>query len=535
MNVVNKHIINKVFIEVNTSSKEKGYYFKDNIDLFIKEYVLPRLLISFDDLGNKDPDHFTQLERLDVELEIKPSQNLKGLEEDIAHQITKKIHKLRGEKLFKANKKDTLRLLKREERRFEKFLHFLEKGTHSWFNTSDELLNFSENLSIFKDERGFKKLSTVIQNPLSRKRLILQFTDDEIQKIFNHFITDNQSEKEASQRLDMVKEVILKGSIDGKKFTLKERFLIWDIVFDVLIEEVDTLKISNKFSQLVLEITKWEISKNKRYVSTYFLELLTTTPALTIIQNLPKEIKKISQVLDSYQDNIVQSSEKHKHRDKESSIEENTQKDEITSIPDKKIQKGNEDKLDATHFSLMRSEEKDYNTDDDLYVPEDFEDVYVNHAGLVLVHPFLSQLFKNCEVINEQNEFLDKEKAVHILHYLATGKEQQLENNMVFEKFLCNLPSKYPINRFVTLGPKVKNHADQMLTALIGHWEVIKNSSNDLLRNEFLQRSGKLMHTESRPRIILERKTQDILIDKIPWNISMIKLPWKNKIIFVDW
>ncbi|WP_109851198.1 contractile injection system tape measure protein [Aquimarina sp. AU58] len=522
MDNLNKHIINKFFIEVNTNSKEKAYYFKDNIDTFIKDYLLPRLMISFNDLGYKNSAHFMQLERLDIELAIQPKQDLKGLEEDISNQIRKKIQKIKEEKLYKTNKEETIKFLKPKERQLEKLLHFLDNGTNSWFNGSEKLLNFNENISILQDKKMIQKLIAVLQNPLSRKRLILQFTDEEIQKIFNHFITNNQSEKETSLRPEiMVKEVILKGNIDSKKFTLKERFLIWDIVFDVLIEVVDMSKISNKFTQLVLETTRWEVGENRRYIKTYFLELLKVTPALTIIQNLPKEIKKISQVLDSYQDNIAQSIEKHM--------------DQETSIVFKNTQKGNEDKLDATHFNLMKSEEMDYNRDNSLDIPEDFEDVYVNHAGLVLVHPFLNQLFKNCGVINEQNEFLDKEKAVHILHYLATGKEQQLENNMVFEKFLCNLPSKYPINRFVPLENKVKNHADQMLTALIEHWEVIKNSSNDLLRNEFLQRSGKLMHTESRPRIILERKTQDILLDKIPWNISMIKLPWKNKIIFVDW
>ncbi|WP_024769968.1 contractile injection system tape measure protein [Aquimarina macrocephali] len=522
MDNLNKHIINKVFIEVKTDSKEKAYYFKDNIDMFIKEHVLPRLMTSFDDLGDENPDHFMQLERLDIELSIKPKQDLKGLDENIVNQILKKIKKLKEENPYKTNKEDALKLVKSDERQFEKLLHFLDNGTNSWFNGSEKLLNFNENISIFQDKKMIQKLIAVLENPLSRKRLILQFTDEEIQKIFNHFITNNQSEKETSLRPEMMaKEVILKGNIGGKKFTLKERFLIWDIVFDVLIEVVDMSKISNKFTQLVLETTRWEIGKNRRYIKTYFFELLKVTPALTIIQNLPKEIKKISQVLDSYQDNIAQSSEKHM--------------DQETSIVFKNTQKGNEDKLDATYFNLMKSEEMDYNTDDSLDIPEDFEDVYVNHAGLVLVHPFLSQFFKNCGVINEQNGFLDKEKAVHILHYLATGKEQQLENNMVFEKFLCNLPSKYPINRFVPLENKVKNHVDEMLTSLIEHWEVMKNSSKDLLRNEFLKRPGKLILTEDRPRLILERKTQDILLDKIPWNISMIKLPWKNKIIFVDW
>lgn len=533
MEVSKTHIINKVFIEVTTTSKERAYYFKDTIDMFIKEYVLPRLLISFDNLENKNPDHFIQLERLDVELEIKPKQNLKGLEEDIAHKITKQIHKLREEKSYKTNEEDTIKLLKSEERRFEKFLYFLENGTYSWFNTSEELQSFNKNLNLFNDEQLINKVLPILKKPLSRKRFISQFANKEIQEVFNCFIAMNPDKIKTSWNNIVIQDVISKGNANDKKYTEKARFLIWDIAFGALIEEIDPSVFSYKFTQLFFETTKQNLDANVKYVKTYFLHLLKELSVLAIIQNLSQEIKKVSNALDSYQNGVNQPLSQQ--NDKEISKTKIDKEDEYRSLVSNKMQEEKSDKLSTNGFNSIKEEKIYSDVNQDLIIPEDVEDLYVNQAGLILVHPFLSQLLKNCGVINDHNEFLDKEKAVHILHYIATGKEQQFENNMVLEKFLCNLPSKYPINRFIQLEDEVKNHADEMLTAVIGHWEVMKNSSNDLLRNEFLQRPGKLIHTEGRPRIILERKTQDILIDKIPWNISMVKLPWKDKIIFVDW
>lgn len=504
-----KHIINKVFVEVNTNSKEKAYYFKDNIDMFIKEHVLPRLMTSFDDLGGENPDHFVQLERLDIELSIKPKQDLKGLDENIVNQILKKIKKLKEENPYKTNKEDALKLVKSDERQFEKFIHFLENGVNSWFDISEEIINFNENRWIFQDKKRITKLAAILKNLLPRKRLISQFFDEEIQEIFNHFITYNQFKKETSLRPGMIKEIILKGNVDGKKFTLKERFLIWDITFISLIRGAGFFEIPNKLTQLVLITKGWNTSKEEAYIKAYFLERLKTVSALMIIQNLQQEIKKVSRTLDMYQDTITQS----KQQESPDTLNFN----DFNSENPEDIHRGTSNGHDISNIS------------------RDLKDIYIHNAGLILVHPFLGQLFKNCGVIDEQNQFLDKEIAVHVLHYIATGKEEQLENKMVLEKFLCNLPSKYPINRFVPLENKVKNHVDEMLTSLIEHWEVMKNSSKDLLRNEFLKRPGKLILTEDRPRLILERKTQDILLDKIPWNISMIKLPWKNKIIFVDW
>ncbi|PKH50316.1 hypothetical protein CXF68_06205 [Tenacibaculum sp. Bg11-29] len=160
---------------------------------------------------------------------------------------------------------------------------------------------------------------------------------------------------------------------------------------------------------------------------------------------------------------------------------------------------------------------------------------FVDNAGLILIHPFLKQFFNSCNFLNEENKIIKPIQAVHLLHYVATKREKQVESNLVFEKFLCNVPINHSIPRNITLSEELKEKAEELLKAVTQNWEVLKKSSPDLIRNEFIQRAGKLDLTKDNPSITIERKAQDILLDKLPWNYSMCKLPWMDILIFTNW
>ncbi|MDO6675258.1 contractile injection system tape measure protein [Tenacibaculum sp. 1_MG-2023] len=169
-------------------------------------------------------------------------------------------------------------------------------------------------------------------------------------------------------------------------------------------------------------------------------------------------------------------------------------------------------------------------------IVSEFKTHIVKNAGLILLHPFLKQFFNSCGFLNKENKIIKSNEAVHLLHYVATKKEQQFENNLIFEKFLCNLPIQSSIERNIVLSDELKEKSEELLKAVLQNWSVLKSSSNDLLRNEYLQREGKLDLTKDNPNLTVERKTQDILIDtKLPWNLSLCKLPWMKELIFTNW
>ncbi len=165
------------------------------------------------------------------------------------------------------------------------------------------------------------------------------------------------------------------------------------------------------------------------------------------------------------------------------------------------------------------------------------EDIYLINAGVILVHPFLVRYFGNLGLLDRRSFKNEKarHRAVRLLHYLVTGLNGMPEYEMVLPKVLCGMPLNVPIDRKLRLSKKQKKEGDAMLEALIEHWGVLGNTSVDGLREGFLQREGKLNFNSGAWNLTIERQTLDILLDKLPWGISVIKLPWMLDMLKVEW
>jgi hypothetical protein len=167
---------------------------------------------------------------------------------------------------------------------------------------------------------------------------------------------------------------------------------------------------------------------------------------------------------------------------------------------------------------------------------EDFPPtIYLSHAGLILVYPFIKELFKSCGLLSSSGDISHLNEAVHLLHYVATKNLNPAEYEVTLEKLLCGIPLQTPIEREVILKDSQILEAEEMLKAVSENWPAVKNSSPDALRNTFLIRDGKLEIINFDKRLIVQRKTEDILIDKIPWSISIVKTPWMKEFLTVEW
>jgi len=74
-----------------------------------------------------------------------------------------------------------------------------------------------------------------------------------------------------------------------------------------------------------------------------------------------------------------------------------------------------------------------------------------------------------------------------------------------------------------------------LLENVIRTWEKIGNTSIDGLRQGFLRRDGKLSERGGRLYLQMEISGIDVLLDYLPWNLSIVKLPWMKEILFVEW
>ncbi|WP_313514965.1 contractile injection system tape measure protein [Sphingobacterium sp.] len=165
------------------------------------------------------------------------------------------------------------------------------------------------------------------------------------------------------------------------------------------------------------------------------------------------------------------------------------------------------------------------------------EAIFQDHVGLVLLHPFLNSLFKQLGLVKDKDFIsLDaKEKAIYLLHFAATGKEQPKEYELTVPKLLCSYPIKAAIPTAITLSQDEKEEVIAMMEACIANWEILKKTSVEGLREGFLQRKGKIELGMDKITIQVEKGPIDMLLDYLPWNLNLIKFPWLKQLIHVEW
>jgi hypothetical protein len=169
--------------------------------------------------------------------------------------------------------------------------------------------------------------------------------------------------------------------------------------------------------------------------------------------------------------------------------------------------------------------------------PGQIKELYTSYAGLVLLHPFLASFFNRLSLV-EENQFKDlycREKALYLLFYLVAGHTDPKDYELVIPKLIVDHPLKMPVPVKPAITDEDLGEARELLETVNQHWDKMKGSSIDALRESFLQRKGKLEIKDNEAHLLMETASIDVLLDYLPWNLSIIKLPWKKQLIKVDW
>lgn len=163
------------------------------------------------------------------------------------------------------------------------------------------------------------------------------------------------------------------------------------------------------------------------------------------------------------------------------------------------------------------------------------EGIVVENAGLVLLHPFLPQFFDALHV-GAGGELIDPERALCLLHHLATGETVAPEHRLALAKVLCGIPLDRPVAADVGLTADEIVEAEALLEAIVGHWAALGHASPAALRGEFLARAGLLSVDADGDWVLrVEARTLDILLDRLPWGIALVRTPWMRRLLKVEW
>jgi hypothetical protein len=167
----------------------------------------------------------------------------------------------------------------------------------------------------------------------------------------------------------------------------------------------------------------------------------------------------------------------------------------------------------------------------------DEEGIFSGLAGLVLLHPFLYAFLRHMKLADD-GKFVDlyaQQKTILLFHYLATGKWDPGEHELIIPKILCGYPLETTLDTSIPLEPAYLEGADELLADVVQQWEIMKGTSADGLRESFLQRSGKLTFLNDAFLLQIEKNSIDMLLDRLPWSIQYVKLPWMRKMLKVQW
>lgn len=168
------------------------------------------------------------------------------------------------------------------------------------------------------------------------------------------------------------------------------------------------------------------------------------------------------------------------------------------------------------------------------------EGIYINNAGLVLLHPFLPQFFGLLE-LQDRNGFVHataQQHAILLTQYMITPGLELPEHELALNKILCGYPMEETLPAAITVSAIELSEINDLLQTVVDNWKmhgVAVNTTVDNLRVSFLQRSGKLTRRAGNWLLQVEPKAYDIVMNGLPWSISRIQYKWMPELLRVEW
>ncbi|GEM_PF-2980933 len=485
----NSLIIEKVFVEVNTGNMTTATAVRDNIAGLFEQRIFPKLEKILEEWNQAEKVVRFPTVRLDVQI---PADNLADrLETAVTSRFSQEIRSALSSRDGVTNGvtvQHAVEIIPVEKNREELFFFFLEKGHLPWFGTKAGLMDFLQlqpwRESLEKPEFLNRLIHLLKKGPGMRERFIFQL--EEKQKML--FLTKiNPAVEKAADGVHLLQMVPADTRTSFFRFLLAVSL------------GGETARLQHSSRELANALERIAVLRTEKPFS-------ALRPILIGI------IQQSDLLSDQEKDKIATIISGQSGTGKANSVDgkEKRNRDEFTEI--------------------QETEQESF------FAPEE-KAIAVQHAGLFLLHPFLKSFFKAIEVLDEKGQIKESARhmAVQALHYLATGHCDFFEDDLLFEKFLCGVSLTMPVERASMLSEHTMEESGQLLREVIRLWPALKNSSPDGLRQLFIRRNGKLMQEEHHYTLLMERKAQDILLDKLSWNSSIVKIPWRKGLLYVEW
>jgi hypothetical protein len=112
------------------------------------------------------------------------------------------------------------------------------------------------------------------------------------------------------------------------------------------------------------------------------------------------------------------------------------------------------------------------------------------------------------------------------------------ESMLSLHKLLCGYPLDDTLESRIDVSEEENAEITGLLRSVTEHWKmhgVAVFSTEEHLREAFLQRPGKLSRNTDGWLLQVVVKSYDIVMNGLPWGISTIRLPWMEAMLHVEW
>ena len=424
---------------------------------------------------------------------------------------------------------DDFRIVTPGEHKILALIHFLKKGYFSWQYTAKEISSVND---LFQEafEKDPAQLSRSLHKLITResvalKRFLLQIKPELQLVVFKKLFKDQLP-------------VIIQ--IDAMSGLLSEKLGMQKQDAHELSLKVKEVFIGNILQKKQFKSADTFIRDNMQELGSTFKALIETGKADINKITFKKEENPILYALLKVAANI-RSTEEKKAGLKKASREKKHDIEMQTDLPDEEKQAGKKEYKKKDHSKSEYADpamEAESMPVAEITSDEEIEKgIMASNAGLVLLWPYLTRLFDEFDML-EGNEFRGEEEqmqAIFMLNYLAGNDSERSEDQLLVAKILCGTDLTTPLPAYFELKPEIRKECDNLLMAAIRNWKALKATSAHGLQETFLQRKALIKSKKDHYEFLFERKGADILIDRLPFGLSIVNFKWTQYHIRVIW
>lgn len=495
------HLVNKLRFEVNCPNEDQAFGMRHN---FAQTLQL-QITSAIDKVCSQyvPGDEWIQIDTVEIDM---GDLNQDGYDTVFEKKFLDRFEKELTAKLADipaAERKNSI-----QQSMFDLLKHFLKTGTLQWWADESEinLEEISKNVFTNSEKLMEQFFLQQVNNVTVWQRVAFQLGDDAKKHVVKMLKPLETAKEIIDEMLTRLLGVISAVPGDQKITILKK--LQWQAV------KMDDLIIANAPAIFAAEDKQLQI---KAAGAAVLLQLFASAPAdCELVKTALNKILERTNALQMVQNKKEDNSEETLSLVSGNEIEDqNTYLNVATEL--------------TKHITEITNNEEDNE-------PQP-EKLMVKSAGIILLAPFLKPFFTRLQLIKD-NDWVSREaqvKAVYMLKYLGNGVQLCPEYQLVLEKLLCGIPINQPLETAPEFTQAETDEAEDLLHSVLEHWQRLKNTSVNGLRESFFKRDGILTAKENNWQLQIERKTMDVLLDSVPWGFSTVSLPWNEYIIFTEW